>query len=119
MRDDRIPGRLLPAIAAAVAAALIVAMLPALAGGELLAEGRRIAELAWGRMLLVDAYAGMALFAAWIGWRERPAAALAWIMALLAIGNLVACVYAATAWVTARGDGARFWHGTRRVADDG
>lgn len=116
-REMSMPGGWLPWLAVAVAVALIAGMLPALTRGELLTEGRRIAELAWGRMLLVDVYAGMALFGAWIGWRERTVgSALAWIAALLAIGNLVACAYVVRAWTTARGDGEPFWNGARATA---
>ncbi len=112
-RETAMPGRVLPLLAAIVALALVIGLVAALASGDLAAEGRRIADLAWGRLLLIDVYAGMALFAAWIAWRERVVAAIAWIAALLAIGNLVACIYLATAWVRAGGDGARFWHGRR------
>ena len=115
-RDPRMPGPWVPAIAILAGAALLAALVPALGSGGLLNEGRRIADLAWGRMLLVDVYAGMALFAAWIGWRERPWPAFAWIAALLVVGNLVACLYVARTWLAARADGASFWHGPRGSA---
>ena len=116
--DPTLPGRALPVLAAIATVALVAGLVPALAGGDLMAEGRRIADLAWGRMLLVDVYAGMALFAAWIAWRERPAGAAAWIVALVAIGNLIACLYVLLAWARAGGDGRVFWHGRGRVARD-
>ena len=113
--DARMPGRGVPILAVVVGAVLAAALIPALIDADLAREGRRIAELAWGRALLIDVYAGMALFAAWIAWREpTPTRTGLWVLALLLLGNVVACVYLAYAWIRARGDAERFWHGASR-----
>jgi uncharacterized membrane protein len=85
------------------------------ANGYFLAQGGAIASIAWGQVLLVDIYVGMLLFAGWIAWREagRPAIAATWIVALLLIGNLVACAYVLLAWRQSRGVSATFWNGRR------
>ncbi len=112
MTDEAMPGRTVCAVAALAAAALAAGLVAAIAGGDLFSQGGRILDLPWGRVLLLDVYAGIALFSAWIAWREpRPLAAAGWITALVLVGNLVACAYVIRAWYQARGDGRRFWHG--------
>lgn len=112
MPDARMPGRIVPALAIVGGGLLAASIGHALVAGELRAEGAVLTDLLWGRVLLVDVYVGFALFAAWIGWREGPGlAAAAWIAALLVIGNVVACLYLLLAWLRARGNGSRFWHG--------
>lgn len=54
----------------------------------------RLVETGWGVTTLVDLYAGLFAFAAWIGWRERSwARGLAWLVALCLLGNLTTLVY--------------------------
>lgn len=115
MVDNRRIGPV-PALLAGLGALVLIAMLAhGLAGGYVVAQTAAIASITWGRALLVDIYVGLALLAGWIGWREagRPAVAAAWIVALLVIGNLVACAYVLLAWYRSRGDAAAFWHGRR------
>lgn len=73
----------------------------------------------WFIVSLFDVYIGFALFAAWIAWRERPIVAAAWIVLLLALGNVVACLYALLAALKSDGDWRTFWMGGRRMMDDG
>lgn len=48
----------------------------------------------WGRVMLADLYIGFALFAAWIGWRERSwLRGGLWFAAICVLGNAVALVY--------------------------
>lgn len=55
---------------------------------------RETADTLWGVTTLVDLYAGLLLFAAWVAVRERRAApAAAWLLALCCLGNLAALVY--------------------------
>ncbi len=108
------PGRSIVFVALAAGIALTMYLVAASLHGDLGTEGRRLLDLAWGRVLLVDVYAGMVLFAGWIAWREVPGFAAIWIVALLLLGNVVACIYLLRAWWSARGDGDAFWHGRRR-----
>ena len=115
MAESCMPGWAVVVLAVVVAGILMAGLGEAVLHGQLIAEGARIAELPWGRALLIDIYAGMALFAGWIAWREPRARAAAWIAALLVVGNVVACAFLLHAWHDARGNGSRFWNGTRPV----
>lgn len=115
MTDPRMPGRLIVVVAVAAGTLLAIYLVAASLHGELSAEGPRLLDLAWGRVLLVDVYAGIALFAGWIAWREAPTRATVWIVALLLLGNVVACIYLVRVWWSARGDCDAFWHGQRRA----
>ena len=57
-------------------------------------EVRELMGYPWFVVSLVDVYTGFALFACWIAMREKVVAAGVWIIALLVLGNIVACVYA-------------------------
>jgi hypothetical protein len=117
MTDPRMPGRTIALVATMAGAALSLYLAPAVLEGDLAAQGDQLLGLAWGRVLLLDVYAGIALFAGWIAWRETRTAAAVWIAALVLLGNVVACVYLLRAWWSAAGDGDIFWHGHRqRVA---
>ncbi len=57
----------------------------------------------WGVTTMVDLYAGLALVAAWIGYRERSVGRAApWVIGLLLLGNLTTLVYLAWAGMRAR-----------------
>lgn len=114
MSDPRMPGRLIVFVAVAAGIVLAIYLVAASLHGNLSGEGRRLLDLAWGRVLLLDVYAGIALFAGWIAWREARAPAASWIVALILLGNLIACIYLIRVWWSARGDGDAFWHGQRR-----
>ena len=114
MGDPRMPGRPIVFVAGTAGILLALYLVAASLHGGFAAEGGRLLDLVWGRVLLLDIYAGIALFAGWIAWREAPAAAAAWIVALLLLGNVVACIYLLRAWWLARGDGDAFWHGRCR-----
>lgn len=48
----------------------------------------------WGITTLVDLYAGLALVACWIAYRERSAVhAAPWIVGLVLLGNLATLIY--------------------------
>lgn len=114
MPDPRMPGRFIVILAASGGVALLATMIHAGLSGNLRAEGAVLTDLLWGRVLLVDVYLGFALFGAWIGWRERLTfAGMTWIVALLALGNIIACLYVVQAWWRAYGDADAFWHGRR------
>ena len=57
----------------------------------------------WGVTTMVDLYAGLAVVAAWIVYRERSVARAApWVLGLLLLGNLTTLVYLAWAAMRAR-----------------
>jgi hypothetical protein len=50
--------------------------------------------LPWGRVSLIDLYAGLLIFGAWIAYREKSLGrTVLWSIALLTLGNLTAGVY--------------------------
>ena len=86
----------------------------ALMSGDFAHEGGRLLNMPWGIVTLVDLYLGFLLFAFWMGFRERsPWHALPWIVSLLVLGNLVACVYVLAAVRSSGGAWQRFWLGDR------
>lgn len=95
------------------------ALVHGLTVGNLVVEVDLLLALAWGRVTMIEAYAGFALFAAWI-WHREPRAwiAAAWIAALCVLGNLVAGCYLALAARGCRGRASWFWLGPRRAGDD-
>lgn len=81
------------------ATALLVGMMAAtiiygFIAGDFGDEGRTILDLAWGRVTLIDLYAGLALFGGWIGLREGWRRTLPWLVGLVVLGNLAAALYA-------------------------
>ena len=62
--------------------------------GDGWAEVQLLMDYPWFVVSLVDVYVGFALFSFWIIVRERPLVAVAWIVPLMLLGNVIACVYA-------------------------
>jgi cytochrome b561 len=57
-------------------------------------DASTIWSLPWGKVTLIDLYAGLALFAAWIAVRETSRIRIAlWWVALVVLGNFAAGVY--------------------------
>ncbi len=103
-------------LGAGVALLMAAALVHGVTTGSFVEEGGRLLALAWGRVAVIDVYAGFALFAAWIWHREpRAWAAGAWIVALCLLGNLVAGCYVVLAARGCRGSASRFWLGPRRA----
>lgn len=104
-----------PVLGLIVITAMVLACGYAATQGSLWNQFVAIASIAWGQVLLVDLYAGFALFAGWIAWRDGhwPAWTAGWIIALLALGNVVAGVYVLLAWRASGGDARTFWLGER------
>jgi hypothetical protein len=62
--------------------------------GDFGAEGSAILGLPWGRVALIDLYVGLAIFGAWLAYREKsPAVVGLWWIALAVLGNLAAAGY--------------------------
>ena len=69
-----------------------------LAGGGFSDEASAIWALPWGKVMLIDLYAGLAIFGAWIAVRERRALPVAlWWCGLVVLGNLAAGAYLVSA----------------------
>jgi len=106
-------------LGAGVALLMGGALVHGVTGGNLLEEGTLLLAFAWGRVTMIDAYAGIVLFAAWICHREpRAWVAGAWIVALCLLGNVVAGCYVVLAARGCRGSASRFWLGPRRVGNE-
>lgn len=56
-------------------------------------EVRLLLDYPWFVVSLVDVYVGFALFACWIATREKRFPACVWILLLMTLGNLIACIY--------------------------
>jgi len=104
----RIPHLLLGLGAVVMAAAIVYAFV----AGDLIAEAKLMFPYPWFQVAMLDLYVGFLLFAGWIYARESSKRlAIAWIIALLALGNLLSCAYALRALVQSRGDMHHFWRG--------
>lgn len=78
-------------------------------------EGKAIMGMLWGRITLIDVYVGLILICAWVLWREHNIAiSLAWITAILLLGNLASCCYVIRALAQSKGCVNSFWLGVGR-----
>jgi Protein of unknown function (DUF1475) len=88
----------------------------ALIQGNFFDELEIMRSLPWFHLSMLDLYIGFFLFSGWILYRERTLVhAVVWIILLLSLGNLTACLYAVFALVRSRGNWQRFWMGVRSV----
>jgi hypothetical protein len=107
--------RTVRALAILVAVVMAATIGYGFAAGDFAGEGSVMWGMAWGRVALVDLYVGLAVFGAWVAWRERsPAVVAVWWVALVVAGNLAAAVYLVRASFTA-GDVTELLTGTARV----
>ncbi len=102
--------------------AKIIALLGALAQGGILiygftqgdfdAAGQFFMNDPWGIVSLVDVYVGFVFFSVWVIYREKNLiAALAWVVAIMILGNFPAGVYAFLALQNSGNDWKQFWMG--------
>ena len=111
-------GAVAAGLGAGVALLMAAALVHGLVAGDIFAEGAWLLSLAWGRVTVIDVYAGLTLFAAWVWWREpRAWVAGGWIVALCLLGNLAAGCYVALAAFMCRGSAPRFWLGSQRAGN--
>ena len=76
-------------LAAFGTAAMATAIIGALRVASLTEEGAVLADLAWGRVTLIDIYLAFGFGWLWIAWRERsPGRAALWLIATLVTGSL-------------------------------
>jgi|TARA_B110000495_G_C22497021_1_gene305446 hypothetical protein len=98
-------------IGAIVIAATIVY---ALVFGNFIPEAKTLLPLPWFQLSMVDLYLGFLLFGGWVLYREKSGTiAVCWIILLLLLGNVVACMYAIIAMMRSHGNWAHFWLGDR------
>ena len=89
----------------------------ALVSGDFRSEGRAMMASPWALVTLIDLYAGLTLFAAWVVYGEASLSrSLAWILALFALGNLGAGIYVLVRVARSAGDAQKFWMGNRHHA---
>jgi hypothetical protein len=82
--------------------------------GSFNAEGSRLLAMPWGRVALIDVYVGFAIFSGWIIYREKSALrSIIWIIAMIVLGNLTACLYLSIALWRTNGNWKCFWLGQR------
>jgi len=82
--------------------------------GDFNREGADLIRGPWGQLSLVDVYIGFFLFAGWIIYREKSFVRSAiWIILLIVLGNLTACLYVLIALQTSENDWRKFWLGHR------
>jgi hypothetical protein len=89
------PLKLTLALAVGLIAALLASFVWA-SGQSSLPEGfGAVMDLRWGAVTMLDLYSGLFFVAGWIAAMERgrPAVALAWLVALLCLGNLATMGY--------------------------
>jgi hypothetical protein len=78
----------------AVVAGMVAAIAYGFAAGNFSDEASSIWSLPWGKVTLIDLYAGLAIFGGWIAFRERkPGRVALWWVALATLGNLAAGAY--------------------------
>jgi hypothetical protein len=83
--------------------------------GDFTGEGAKLLAMPWGIVSLADLYTGFWLFAGWIIYRERSVLnKVLWIIALMILGNWLACLYVLLALRHSQGDTRRFWLGASR-----
>lgn len=89
-------------LAWSVVAAMAGAIIFGLVSGGFGEDGSAIWALPWGKVTLIDLYAGLALFGGWIAVRETSRARIAiWWTALIVLGNFAAGVYLVQALIGA------------------
>ena len=84
--------------------------------GDFSGEGADLVRGPWGQLSLVDVYIGFLVFSGWIIFREQSfLRSLLWIISLLILGNLIACLYVFLALHNSQDDWHRFWLGRQAL----
>jgi hypothetical protein len=80
--------------------------------GDFWEDGGDLIDNPWGIVSLFDVYVGFFFFIGWIVYREScPGFILAWSVAILLGGNVVAGIYAIIALYKSEGDAKAFFMG--------
>lgn len=93
---------------------MAVMIVRAIVFGDFIGEGADLIRGPWGQLSLTDVYVGFLIFAGWIIFREQSfIRSLIWIIVLLILGNVIACLYIFIALWQCDGDRHKFWFGRR------
>jgi hypothetical protein len=77
-----------------VVVAMTSAIMFGFVNGDFGSDASAIWGLPWGKVTLIDLYAGLVIFGAWVAVREAsPVTTSLWWVALLTLGNLAAGAY--------------------------
>jgi hypothetical protein len=79
------------------------------------AEVRVLLDYPWFVVSLIDVYIGFSLVAGWMIYREAWPVALLWIVLLMTLGNLIACLYVLVCLARSGGSWPAFWLGARQA----
>ncbi len=78
----------------AVVVAMAAAIVFGFVNGDFGSDASEIWRLPWGKVTLIDLYAGLVIFGSWVAVREAsPVTISLWWVALLTLGNLAAGAY--------------------------
>lgn len=95
--------------------AMIVSLVNVFLNGDFGVEGGAILRNNWGIMSLVDLYAGLIIFSAWIMFREKNKLLIVAMMPMMLLfGFLTAGIYILYNIYKSDGDWTKFFLGTRR-----
>lgn len=95
------------------------AILYGLVIGDFMGEGKKLLDLSWGVISLIDIYIMFALFSGWIIFREKSVLmALLWVVMMMVLGSFTACVYAFIALMKSKGNWQQFWMGGKASRSD-
>lgn len=81
------------AVTALCTIAMAAALVYGFGFGNGWAEVRVLMDYPWFVVSLVDVYVGFIFFAFWIIAREKPLHSLIWVVLLMTLGNIIACIY--------------------------
>ncbi len=86
--------------------------------GDFFIEGSLLTVMPWGIVSLVDIYLGLILFSTWVMWRETDKRiASIWALSILALGNVISCLYILKVAYEAEGNIIHFWIGKERTGN--
>ena len=93
-RSTEVPIGAICILTAVLATTFAAFMIWAMTVGDFKAEMSQLLSLPWGMVVTLDVYIGLALFSAWMFYREeKSVVALLWTLALVIGGNIVTCAY--------------------------
>lgn len=113
-RSTEVPVGAICILTAVLATTFAAFMIWAMTVGDFKAEMSQLLSLPWGMVVTLDVYIGLALFSAWMFYREENSVvALLWTLALVGGGNIVTCAYVLRAAYSSERSAMRFFSGRR------
>lgn len=84
----------------------------AIAYGDFSNEGALLTSIPWGIVSLIDLYLGLILISLWAFYREdNKKTGFIWMVLIIALGNMISCLYLLKAAYEADGSIPEFWLG--------